>query len=204
LEVSVGTGFFVDPHGTIATACHVVDGAESILVRVGDKWVEAKVSKADRVNDVAILGVSAESPSYIPLNSHPFVMLGDRVFTVGFPFTELLGEAPKYSEGSVGSLSGIDSDPTSMQLDIAVQPGNSGGPLVSVTGRLLGVVVAKLSALKTLKATGTLPEGVAFAVKVDYLAALAPELLGAGNPEQVDVQRVQLSVCLIKATMAAK
>jgi len=71
--------------------------------------------------------------------------------------------------GIVSSLSGIFNDTRHLQISAAVQPGNSGGPLLDLGGRLVGVVAAKLDAIKVARATGNIPENINFAIKVGAL-----------------------------------
>ena len=71
--------------------------------------------------------------------------------------------------GIVSSLSGILNDTRFLQISAAVQPGNSGGPLLASSGEVVGVVAAKLNALKFVKATGNIPENINFAIKTGAL-----------------------------------
>jgi S1-C subfamily serine protease len=71
--------------------------------------------------------------------------------------------------GIVSSLSGLLNDTRYLQISAAVQPGNSGGPLLDTSGAVVGVVAAKLNALKFVKATGDLPENINFAIKTGAL-----------------------------------
>jgi S1-C subfamily serine protease len=71
--------------------------------------------------------------------------------------------------GIVSSLSGILNDTRFLQISAAVQPGNSGGPLLSTGGEVVGMVAAKLNALKFVKATGNIPENINFAIKTGAL-----------------------------------
>ena len=71
--------------------------------------------------------------------------------------------------GIVSSLSGILNDTRFLQISAAVQPGNSGGPLLASSGEVVGVVAAKLNVLKFVKATGNIPENINFAIKTGVL-----------------------------------
>ena len=71
--------------------------------------------------------------------------------------------------GIVSSLSGLLNDTRFLQISAAVQPGNSGGPLLASSGDVVGVVAAKLNALKVVRATGTIPENINFAIKTGAL-----------------------------------
>jgi S1-C subfamily serine protease len=88
---------------------------------------------------------------------------------IGYPFRGLLTSDFTVTTGIVSSLSGILNDTRFLQISAAVQPGNSGGPLLASSGEVVGVVAAKLDALKIIKATGNIPENINFAIKTGAL-----------------------------------
>ena len=104
------------------------------------------------------------------------------------------------TDGLVSATSGLGKDPTQIQMSVPVQPGNSGGPVVAADGRVVGVVVSKLSNRASPK-TGV--ENVNFAVKPEYLRALLPEKLqsittaGAEIPATEICERLCKSVFLV-------
>jgi serine protease Do len=102
---------------------------------------------------------------------------GVGVFTVGFPQTSVQGFLPKLTKGSINSLAGIKDDPRNFQISVPIQPGNSGGPLVNEYGNVVGVVVARLNAIKLLKETGSLPQNVNYAVKSSFANSFLESLL---------------------------
>jgi S1-C subfamily serine protease len=95
--------------------------------------------------------------------------VGERVVAIGFPLADFMGSKAKLTSGDVSSLSGIADDPRAFQVSAPIQPGNSGGPLLNSSGQAVGIVTAKLNWLSVAKASGAIPEGVAYAVKVAYL-----------------------------------
>src|SRR5262249_52600196 len=104
------------------------------------------------------------------------VRLGDRAFTVGFPNTEVQGISPKVTEGIISGLSGARDDARYFQVSVPVQPGNSGGALVDVSGNVIGIITARLSELAALKSSGALPQNVNYALKSSYALALLESL----------------------------
>jgi len=166
-----GSGFFVTNDGYLVTCFHVVQGAATVKVKIGDKMQEAEVVKTDSVNDLAILKVTTSSRA-LPIAPSSGVKLGDSVFTIGFPDIELQGVSPKLTKGDISGLAGIQDDPRTFQISVAVQPGNSGGPLVDNFGNVVGVIVAKLSAMAVFETTGDLPEDVNYATKSSALQTL--------------------------------
>ncbi len=164
-----GTCFALSSDGVLATCYHVVEQASKIRVRGVNgnfnKTYNVKVLMSDRSNDLAILKI--DDPSFTSLGSVPYVIsdkiadVGDDVFVLGYPLRAVMGDEIKLTNGIVSSRSGFQSDPTSYQLSVAVQPGNSGGPLFSADGSVLGVVNARLAV-----------ESASYAVKSPYLRSL--------------------------------
>lgn len=174
---SSGTGFAVSCDGHIVTNAHVVEGATSIQVRIGDKMTEAKVIATDAQNDLAILKVIAETiPLRISDTTTP--KLGDEVTVGGFPNPDIQGTSLKLTRGVISGMKGMQDDIRHFQIDAAVQPGNSGGPLMSATGEVVGVVNARLNDSAVALATGALPQNVNYAIKVDYLLPLLRSVEG--------------------------
>jgi S1-C subfamily serine protease len=88
---------------------------------------------------------------------------------VGFPNIGLQGFAPKLAKGEIAALSGAQDDPRYFQINVPVQPGNSGGALVDERGNVVGVVAAKLNVAAAVATSGALPENVNYAVKSSFL-----------------------------------
>jgi hypothetical protein len=206
---SSGTAW-VTTSGYVITANHVIDGHDKIVLRAADRTViQAHVVSRDRANDIAVLRAAdgSELPPGLPI-AHVTARLGATVLTVGFPQPEVMGVAPKMSIGNVSALSGIADDPRLYQVSVPLQAGNSGGPLVNAAGQVIGVVVAKLDAVKVFRLSGDLPEGVSYAVKATYLTPLLDSLdpirpergvSSEGTTVEDVAARVETSVLLISA-----
>ena len=168
-----GTGFFVSADGYIATNNHVIDGATSIQVRLkGGKTLAAKIIRVDRKNDLAIIKINGDGYKSLQIQSSSNIKRGEKVYAMGFPQTQFQGIEPKLTDGLISSLSGIADEPTTFQISNPIQPGNSGGPLFTESGRVVGIVVSSLSTLALVKATGSLPQNINYAVKSNYLIEL--------------------------------
>jgi S1-C subfamily serine protease len=165
---------FVTDDGYIATNAHVVDEATRIDVKTTKGTLQAKVVHVDKDNDLALLKVSGEFQS-LPVVSSRRLSEGSKVFTFGFPNPDIQGVEPVYTSGDISKLSGIADNPRTLQISVPIQPGNSGGPLVDEFGNVVGVVVARLNALKLLEKTGSLPQNVNYAVKSTRLLTLLEE-----------------------------
>lgn len=167
---SSGTGFFITDDGYIVTCNHVVDNGKRFAVKTAGGTFAAQVVATDKVNDVAILKVAGAFSS-LALNTNT-VSLGQPAFTIGFPNIDIQGLSPKYTDGKVSSLSGIQDDVSGIQISVPVQPGNSGGPLTDANGNVIGIVVARLNDYSALKTTRAIPQNVNYAVKTIPLVAL--------------------------------
>jgi TPR repeat protein len=184
--VGSGTGFFITPDGYIATNYHVIAGATEVSVRDSSgRNHAARVVRTDMKNDLAILKVEGRFPALALARSNT-VRKGDSVFTLGFPNPGIQGLAVKFTEGTVSSLSGIQDQPNVFQMSVPIQPGNSGGPLLTREGVVVGVVVSKLNASFAMQNGMGVPDAVNYSVKSNYLLELV------GNEPLVQAQLPEL------------
>lgn len=171
-----GTGFFITTDGYFVTNQHVVESAKSLVIRTANgKSYPAEVVRVDKANDLAILKAEGTFRA-LPVQNSQSVRRGDKVFTLGFPNISLQGVEPKYTDGVISSLTGFRDVPNQYQISVAVQPGNSGGPLISSLGNVVGIVKSKLDFGAALKSGGAIPENVNYAVKSNYLLELISTL----------------------------
>ncbi|MFM9077191.1 MAG: S1C family serine protease [Solirubrobacterales bacterium] len=140
---ATGTGFVIDRDGSMVTNNHVVQGASSVTVRLGDEDYEATVVGADPSSDLALLEVDAPAEALDPLElaDSDEVQVGDPVVAIGNPF----GLEKTVTTGIVSALqreitaTDAYTIPDVIQTDAAINPGNSGGPLLDRDGRVIGV-----------------------------------------------------------------
>ena len=163
-----GTGFFISEDGYLLTNFHVIENNKKLKVKTRTGAYDAKVVKADRSRDLALLKVEGQF-SALPIGDESPAPLGETVFTIGFPNVEVQGLEPKYTDGKISSLSGLHDDPSQYQISVPIQPGNSGGPLVSRAGKVLGIVDAKLNDLGMLVKSGNIPQNVNYAIKAKVI-----------------------------------
>lgn len=172
----VGTGFFISPDGWLVTAAHVVEAADQVEVVVRGESVPARVVRLDRANDAALLKVEGQGFPVLPVGNSEELSLGDAVFTIGFPLPDIQGQSPKLTRGNISSLAGIQDDPRHFQISVAVQPGNSGGPLCGEDGIVRGLIVSRINDRFVLQSSGVVPQNINYALKSSYLTALlSPE-----------------------------
>ena len=165
-----GTGFIISNAGHIVTNNHVIKDCVGTIAGnfVGESAAPLRIVSADESNDLALLQTHGNFTQVAVLRSNG-VHSGDSVVAIGFPFHGLLTSDLTVTSGIVNSLSGILNDSRFMQISAPVQPGNSGGPLLDMSGHVVGVVAEKLDALKVAKATGSIPENINFAIKAGVL-----------------------------------
>lgn len=187
-----GSGFIITKDGFLLTNHHVVRKAKQVKVRTEKGILVARIVAQDPDNDIALLKIDGE---FTPATFAPDKMarLGQTVFTVGFPMPELQGFAPKVTKGVISSLSGIQDDVRMYQIDAAVQPGNSGGPLADENGNIVGVVVARLNDAFVAQNTGSLPQNVNYSVKKSYTMAFIDNNQDASKQIQISTEPKKIS-----------
>ncbi|MDO8303171.1 MAG: Rcs stress response system protein RcsF [Sedimentisphaerales bacterium] len=167
--ISSGTAFFVDKAGYLVTAHHVIERAKRIQIKTVSGMLAAKVLFGDAATDIAILKVEGNDFEALSLAASSVVKTGDKICTIGYPNIQMQGQEAKYTEGVISSLSGPGNNPRYFQISTAVQPGNSGGPLVNDAGQVVGVVTARLSDAAAIEETGAIPQNVNYAVKSAFV-----------------------------------
>jgi TonB family protein len=207
--ISTGTGFVVSEEGLLLTAYHVVEAATSLQVKCpGLDAQPVSVSAKSPTVDLAVLRVrgTPRFKEYLPLAAGASGSIGERVFTVGYPVPGILGLDPKYTEGTISSMAGLQGDATFFQISVPVQPGNSGGPLVDDSGTVIGVIVSGAAAAAFMKQTGALPQNINWAVKATNAVSLlsaeksVPSKHKSTKDRAALIQRVTAASCLIVAT----
>ena len=219
-KMSTGTGFAIG-RGYFLTNNHVVDKMVRPMVYDRKEAYPVTVALRDETNDVALVKLAMSGrpdagmvwQAGLPLGDVSTVKQGDRVWTLGFPITNVLGEKVILTEGTISSVYGVGEDPRFFQMSVPIQPGNSGGPLLNDRGEVIGLTVATMNAAKFFQITGTMPQNINFAVKISYaksLIGLLPEVEKpasqastaptAGRSLSELVEMVKPHVVLIKET----
>jgi S1-C subfamily serine protease len=169
---SIGTGFFVSASGHLITNFHVIEDAKTISVVTSDDVVHAATQiEVDPANDIAVLKIDG-STAPIPIGTTQGLRRGAEVFTLGYPLIQFQGQKQKATFGRVNALYGIQDDVRFFQMDVPIQPGNSGGPLIDRRGVVVGIATQTLSVIRTLRVSGAIPQNVNYAVKSDYVLPL--------------------------------
>jgi len=195
-----GTGFFVSSNGFIVTNHHVIEGANKVTVTTpsGESF-EAKVVSTSTSTDLALLRIPYQTKNYLTFTNSGSEDIGDQVFTLGYPVSDILGKEVKYTDGSISSLSGLQGDATFFQISVPIQPGNSGGPLVNTDGDVVGVVTASAAVEAFYASVGVMPQNVNWAVKGAYASLLLPPTMEMNErPKSNPIANAKWSVVFIE------
>lgn len=177
LEASTGTGFVLDKTGHILTAFHVVKDKDEIVVGLSDqsKFTARLVGTAPQL-DIALLQIDAPEDKLfsLPLGRSDSLQVGQKVMAIGNP----MGLHNTLTVGVISALQRTLGDSASelsdayIQTDAAVNPGNSGGPLLNSSGEVIGINDAKIQEA----------QGLSFAIPIDLARAVIPDLILMGHP----------------------
>ena len=172
VQRGVGSGFIISDDGYVMTNAHVVEGADEVTVTLTDRReFKAKVLGADKRSDVALLKVDARNLPSLRIGDSNRIRVGEWVIAIGSPFnlentvTAGIISAKARDTGEYLPL---------IQSDVAVNPGNSGGPLINMRGEVIGIN----SQIATLSGAYN---GISFAVPID-------EVMRVSRPDQEDRQ----------------
>jgi S1-C subfamily serine protease len=159
-QVATGTAFVVSPNGHLLTCAHVVEDATEIEVSLGDNKYRASVVATNFVQDLALIRIQAQGLKALPLADSNQVKLAQDVRAVGYPFSDVLGTEVKITRGTVAGF--VDEDHGKrFQIDAAVNPGNSGGPVVNESGHVIGVASSKLMGVEVTSVAFAVPSNQA-------------------------------------------
>ena len=160
--IASGSGFRVSEKGHILTNAHVVEGCSEVKVTPG---MTVRISARDSASDLALLAGPAGRPETVAsFRAGRGVRPGDSVLIIGFPLRGVLASEPNVTLGNISALAGPGDDRRLIQLTAPIQQGNSGGPVLDLSGNAVGVVVSKLDAVAIARATGDIPQNINFAV----------------------------------------
>ncbi len=187
-----GSGFVVGDEGIVLTNAHVVDGADEVLVKLTDKReFKAKVLGIDKASDVAVLKIDGHHLPTLRIGSSANTRVGDWVLAIGSPF----GFENSATAGIISAKSRSlpdDSYVPFIQTDVAVNPGNSGGPLFNMAGEVIGINSQIYSR------TGGY-QGVSFAIPIDVAMKVEAQIVKYGK---VDRGRIGVAIQELNQSLA--
>ncbi|MCO5106245.1 MAG: DegQ family serine endoprotease [Burkholderiaceae bacterium] len=187
-----GSGFIVDPDGIVLTNAHVVRDAKDVTVKLTDRReFHAKVLGTDPKTDVAVLKIDAKNLPVVPLGSARDLKVGEWVLAIGSPF----GFENSVTAGVVsakGRSLPDDGFVPFIQTDVAVNPGNSGGPLFNTRGEVVGINSQIFSR------TGGY-QGLSFAIPIDVATRVRDQIAATGKASHA---RLGVSIQEVNQTLA--
>ncbi len=175
VQQSLGSGVIVNPVGQVVTNHHVIKGASSIEVQLGDgRIAEASVIGSDPDTDLALLKIELDKLPVIQLGRSDFLQVGDVVLAIGNP----IGLSQTVTQGIVSATGrdqlGISTFENFIQTDAPINFGNSGGALINTRGELVGINTAVLA-----RDLGV--EGIGFAIPVNLVRGVIKEIVEKGR-----------------------
>jgi serine protease Do len=188
---ALGSGFIVSPNGVILTNAHVVHGASTVTVTLADhREYKAKVLGQDAATDVAVIKIDAKNLATVHMTGSSTLQVGDYVLAIGAPYG--LEETATAGIVSAKGRSLRPDEPVPfIQTDVAVNPGNSGGPLFDGYGNVVGINSQIYSN------TGGF-QGVSFAIPIEVATHVQDEILKSGKVEHarlgISIQPVDQSL----------
>jgi serine protease Do len=169
-----GSGFIVSPDGIILTNAHVVDGAQEVMVKLTDRReFKAKVLGVDKQSDIAVIRINAKNLPTVKIGNPEVARVGEPVLAIGSPY----GFENSATAGIISAKSRTLPDDTYVpfiQTDVAVNPGNSGGPLFNLRGEVIGINSQIYSR------TGGY-QGLSFAIPINVATKVQEQLLHHGK-----------------------
>ncbi len=170
-----GSGFIISPDGLILTNNHVVEGADTIKVRLADeREFTAKVIGTDPQSDVALIKIDGKNLPVLPLGDSDKLAVGEWVIAIGSPFELSQTVTVGVVSAKGRSRMGINDYENFIQTDAAINPGNSGGPLLNIHGEVVGINTAIFS-----RSGGYM--GIGFAIPINMAKSIEEQLQKDGK-----------------------
>ncbi len=164
--IGSGSGVIVNAQGDVLTNHHVVSRCDSVRVHLERAGiVGAAVAAQDVEHDLALLRSSLSTDNFGSFRSSPDLRLAEDVIAAGFPLPTLLGDATiTASFGAVSSVGGARGRPYLLTVSAPLQRGSSGGPILDMSGNIIGVAVGALSPSAAATSDVVFPQNVSFAI----------------------------------------
>ena len=168
--IGSGSGFFISEQGHIVSNDHVVGVCKKVKAYEEGKEVFLNILATDTVNDIGLVKGKFKNKKYLNIKTDG-AELGEDIIAFGYPLSQALSDSVKLTKGIVSSLTGLGNNISQIQIDAAIQPGNSGGPVVNMNAQVVGIASAGLSKLYMAQEANYIPENVNFAVASQTLTA---------------------------------
>ena len=168
--IGSGSGFFVSDQGHIASNAHVIGFCRKVKVYEDGEEIFLDILATDMANDIGLVKGQFRNSQYLNIKVNG-AELGEDIVAFGYPLVDKLSDSVKLTKGIVSALSGPHNNTALIQIDAALQPGNSGGPVLNMSGQVVGIASSGLAKLKMAKEQQVLPENVNFAVAAPTIAS---------------------------------
>jgi S1-C subfamily serine protease len=200
LEASSGSGFAVSSDGYVVTNNHVIAGCQEVAVHDNGRVVPVTVVTYDLQNDLALLKGDFTPKAVFALSDDRPELLQD-VYVAGYPFGNEISSSIKVTKGIISSLTGIGNNFSNIQIDAALQVGNSGGPILDEMGNVVGVAVSKLDAKYMYDNFGTIPENTNFGIKASVVrSVLDSNGVSSQSPSTNEITKSELGSMITGGT----
>ena len=171
INASSGSGFAVSSDGYVITNNHVIEGCQEVIVHTKEKDIKTRIISFDPQNDLALLKGDFQPKTVFALSNNRPELLQD-IYVAGYPFGNAISSSIKVTKGIISSLTGIGNNFSNIQIDAALQSGNSGGPIIDDNGNVIAVAVSKLDAKYMLENFGSIPENTNFGIKSSVVKSI--------------------------------
>ena len=188
INASSGSGFDVSPDGYVITNNHVIEGCQEVILHTKEKDIKTRVIAFDPQNDLALLKGDFQPKTVFALSNNRPELLQD-IYVAGYPFGNAISSSIKVTKGIVSSLTGIGNNFSNIQIDAALQSGNSGGPIIDDKGNVIAVAVSKLDAKYMLENFGSIPENTNFGIK----SSVVKSILDSNDVTRPDANQSEIS-----------
>jgi S1-C subfamily serine protease len=199
-EAASGSGFAVSSDGYVITNNHVIEGCQEVAVYDGGIAVPVTVITYDLQNDLALLKGDFTPQNVFALSGDQPELLQD-IYVAGYPFGNEVSSSIKVTKGIISSLAGIGNNFSNVQIDAALQVGNSGGPILDEMGNVVGVAVSKLDAKYMYDNFGSIPENTNFGIRSSVVRnILDSNGVSSPSPNRSEITRSELGAMITGGT----
>ena len=146
-EVWGGSGFYVSTVGHLITNYHVIDKCKKVSIELDGEFFDAVTVATDVKNDIALLKTSRTPDHVFALSDENPYSLQD-IIVAGFPHADDLSSSVKFTQGIVSATAGAGNNSSQIQIDAAINSGNSGGPILDSLGNVIGVAVSSFDKMQ--------------------------------------------------------
>lgn len=194
IPASSGSGFLINDNGYLVTNNHVVDQCDEVIVFKDSNKYSANIIALDSVNDLSLAKIDLSNKNYFRISSDDAFLLDD-IIVAGFPLGKKVSASIKTSKGSITSLAGYGDNYSNFQMDAALNPGNSGGPIINNKGNVIGVAVAGFG-----KNEGV--ESFNFGIKSSVLNTfIQSNSISLSNPNSQELSNTDLGKLIVDSTL---